>query len=170
MITVAYIRAMAAYNRWQNESLYGAAETLTDEARKLERGAFFGSIHGTLNHILWGDRIWLSRFGAGEPPAQPAAMSETAELIADWPELVAARRACDESIEAWAGTVDPAWLAEEMTWASAALKRDFTKPHWLLIAHMFNHQTHHRGQAHAMLTAAGAKPDDTDIPFMLPPR
>src|SRR3979409_86306 len=66
MITPDYVRTMATYNRWQNENLYGAAEALSDEVRKQQRGAFFGSIHATLNHLVWGDQIWMSRF-AGTP-------------------------------------------------------------------------------------------------------
>ncbi len=165
MISTAYVKSMAAYNRWQNGSLYAAAATLSDAERKQERGAFFGSIHGTLNHIVWGDRIWLSRFTPAPPPAV-SVMAETPNMHPEWDDLVAARNACDDDIEAWALGLDAVWLEGELTWTSAALKREFTKPHWLLTTHMFNHQTHHRGQAHAMLTAAGARPDDTDIPFM----
>ena len=69
MIRAEYARTMAAYNKWQNDSLYGAADTMDDGARKLDRGAFFGSIHGTLNHILWGDRMWMSRFAGSAKPA-----------------------------------------------------------------------------------------------------
>ncbi len=165
MISTDYVRAMAAYNRWQNGSLYDAAGAISDAERKRGRGAFFDSIHGTLSHILWGDQIWLSRFGAVSPPALPA-IGESTELHARWGDLTAARNACDGVIAAWAEDLDPAWLDGELTFTSAALKRDFSKPIWLLVAHMFNHQTHHRGQVHAMLTAAGARPDDTDIPFM----
>lgn len=165
MISVDYVRAMAAYNRWQNGSLYGAAASISDAERKRDRGAFFASIHGTLSHLLWGDQIWLSRFTASPPPALPA-MPETANLYPDWDGLVAARSACDDVITAWVENMDPAWLEGDLIWTSMALKRDFSEPKWLLVAHMFNHQTHHRGQVHAMLTAAGARPDDTDIPFM----
>jgi uncharacterized damage-inducible protein DinB len=168
MISTDYIRTMAAYNRWQNGSLYGAADTLSDAERKQERGAFFGSIHGTLNHLLWGDRIWLSRFGAGEPPPKVSALAQTVDFHAEWQALCAARQECDGVITAWAEAVDPAWLEGEMTWHSPSQGREVSKPHWLLVTHMFNHQTHHRGQVHAMLTAAGARPDDTDIPFMPP--
>ena len=68
MIDVHYVRCMARYNRWQNENLYGAADTLSDAERRGDRGAFFGSIHATLNHLLWADRIWMSRL-AGTPRA-----------------------------------------------------------------------------------------------------
>ncbi len=166
MISTDYVRTMAAYNRWQNGSLYAAAGAISDSERKRQRGAFFGSIHGTLSHILWGDQLWLSRFTstADSPPAV-SAMAETAELHPDWDELVAARNVCNDAIAAWAENMDPAWLDGEMTWTSA-LGREFSQPKWLLATHMFNHQTHHRGQVHAMLTAAGARPDDTDMPLM----
>jgi len=69
MIDVGYVQCMARYNGWQNRSLYGAADTLSDAERRRERGAFFGSIHKTLSHLLWADRIWLSRFTDGRRPA-----------------------------------------------------------------------------------------------------
>ncbi|MDA0231485.1 MAG: DinB family protein [Proteobacteria bacterium] len=166
MISTAYVQTMAAYNRWQNGSLYAAAATLSDAERKLPRGAFFGSIHGTLNHIVWGDRMWLSRFTPAPPPPAVSSMAETPNMHPAWDDLVAARNALDDDIDAWALRLDATWLEGELNWTSAALKREFTKPLWQLVTHMFNHQTHHRGQAHAMLTAAGARPDDTDIPFM----
>ena len=71
MIGTQHAKTMAAYNKWQNTSLYTAAETLDDAARQLDRGSFFNSIHGTLNHILWGDRMWMSRFAGTPKPAQP---------------------------------------------------------------------------------------------------
>ncbi len=75
MITPEYVRTMAAYNRWQNQNLYGAADELSDAQRKEQRGAFFGSIHGTLSHLLWGDQIWMSRF-AGTPRPKAAGIPE----------------------------------------------------------------------------------------------
>ena len=166
MISVEYVRSMAAYNRWQNNNLYSSAGDLLDKDRKLERGAFFGSIHGTFNHILWGDQRWLSRFGAAEPPAMINSMAETAELYSDWQSLVEARNSFDETISDWAFALDSSWLASDINWTSFALGKSFNHPAWLLAVQMFNHQSHHRGQAHAMLTAAGAQPDDTDIAFM----
>ncbi|MEO1325006.1 MAG: DinB family protein, partial [Pseudomonadota bacterium] len=68
MITNDYLRSMARYNRWQNGEIYGAAARLSDGERCKERGAFFGSIHGTLSHLYWADRIWLSRFDLIEVP------------------------------------------------------------------------------------------------------
>ncbi len=165
MISTGYVRTMAAYNRWQNSSLYDAANTISESERKRQRGAFFGSIHATLSHILWGDQMWMSRFTASLPPAA-ATMPASTDMHPRWEDLVTARTTFDNTISAWAEDLDPAWLEGDLTWTSAALNLTASKPKWQLVTHMFNHQTHHRGQIHAMLTAAGARPDDTDIPFM----
>lgn len=164
MITPAYARTMASYNRWQNESLYAAASTLTDAQRKEKRGAFFGSIHGTLNHLLWGDQSWMSRF-AGTPVPKPPSIPASVDMHPDWADLTRERQAFDQVIIAWAERLDPAWLEGDLTWFSASVGRDVTKPKRLLVTHFFNHQTHHRGQVHCMLTQCGAKPGATDMPF-----
>ena len=165
MITPEHVRQMARYNRWQNGSIYGAADTLTDAQRREARGAFFGSIHATLSHLLWGDQIWMSRFSASAAPAA-AGIKQSVEMVPDWGELKAQRVAFDEVITAWAEGLDPVWLEGDLTWYSGAMGRDVSKPKWVLVTHMFNHQTHHRGQVHCLLTQLGAKPDDTDLPFM----
>lgn len=162
MITPEYIRTMAAYNEWQNESVYAAADGLSDTERRRDRKAFFGSIHNTLSHLLWGDQIWMSRF-AGTPAPKSGSIAESVDHVADWADLTRERRSFDGVIREWAERVDRDWLAGSMTWFSAAAGREITAPRRLLVAHMFNHQTHHRGQVHAMLTAAGATPDDTDL-------
>lgn len=164
MITPAYVRAMASYNRWQNENLYSAADTLSDAARKQQRGAFFGSIHGTLNHLLFGDQAWMSRF-AGTPKPKAASIADTVAMHESWGELKRERAAFDRVIIDWAERLDAAWLEGDLTWYSGAMQRDVTKPKALLVVHLFNHQTHHRGQVHCMLTQAGAKPGDTDLCF-----
>ena len=165
MITPAYVRTMAAYNRWQNENLYGAADGLSDSERKAPRGAFFGSIHGTLNHLLWADQTWMSRF-AGTPTPIAKGIRASPGMYEDWAELRRARTAFDETIIGWADSLEAAWLEGDLTWFSGAAGREVTKPKGLLVAHMFNHQTHHRGQAHCLLTQCGVKPGDTDLPFM----
>lgn len=164
MITPEYIQTMAHYNGWQNRSLYAAASTLSDEARQQQRGAFFGSIHGTLSHLLWGDTIWMSRFDGWDAPT--TGIPESADFGGDWPSLVTRRRKADDRILDWAGRVSIADIEGELCWFSGAVQREVCKPRALLFTHFFNHQTHHRGQVHAMLTAAGATPDDTDLPFM----
>ncbi len=161
MIDPAFVQTMARYNAWQNDNLYTAAASLTDEARRQNRGAFFNSIHATFCHLLWGDRMWLSRFAGMPKPSVPG--SESARMIEGWSELFAERRITDALIGEWAATLSPDWLAGDLTWVSGMARREFTRPTALLVMHMFNHQTHHRGQVHAMLTAAGATPHDTDL-------
>jgi uncharacterized damage-inducible protein DinB len=164
MITLAYTRAMADYNRWQNGNLYGAAEALSDAARKEPRGAFFGSIHATLNHLLWADQMWMSRF-AGTPKPKAHNIAESVGMIESWGDLKRERTVFDRVILDWSERLDPAWLEGELTYFSGGAGRELTKPKWLLVTHMFNHQTHHRGQVHCMLTQAGARPETTDLPF-----
>ena len=164
MIDPGYVQRMARYNRWQNENLYGVADTLTDAERRRERGAFFGSIHATLNHLLWGDQIWMSRL-AGSPRPE-GGIPESVSRHAQWSDLKRERGAFDQTIIDWADHLDPAWLAGDLTWYSLAAKTELSNPRWLLVTHMFNHQTHHRGQTHCMLTQAGGKPKDTDLPLM----
>ena len=161
MITPAYIRTMAEYNAEMNRRLYGAAARLSDAERCAPRGAFWGSIHGTLTHILWGDRQWMSRFD--EWPKPPTPIKESAHMIEDFTELRAVREQADADISRWAAKVDDAWLVQDLTWFSGAANREITAPLQLLVTHFFTHQTQHRGQAHAMLTAAGQQTGDTDL-------
>jgi len=164
MIDRAYVQRMARYNRWQNENLYGIADRLSVGERQRERGAFFGSIQKTLNHLLWGDQIWMCRFT--DMPKPEGGIPESVALYADWERLKSERAAFDRKILDWASTVEPDWLAADQTYFSGAIGREVTKPRWVLVTHMFNHQTHHRGQVHCMLTQAGGRPSDTDLPFM----
>ena len=165
MISPEHVRLMARYNAWQNQSLYDAASTLDDAARKADRGAFFGSIHATLSHLLWGDLVWMSRFAGTPRPAAPN-IGASAEMIGNWEELKRERVKTDEAISRWAANIGEDWLGDHLTWYSGAAGREVSKPCWFLVAHFFNHQTHHRGQVHAMLTAAGARPDDTDLFYL----
>jgi uncharacterized damage-inducible protein DinB len=164
MITPGLVRAMAAYNRWQNQNLYGAADGLSDGARKEARGAWFGSIHATLNHLLWADQMWMNRF-AGTPKPKAPSIPQSVAMYESWDDLKRERAAFDRVIIDWGERLDPAWLEGDLTWFSSVLEREMTMPKWLLVTHVFNHQTHHRGQVHCMLTQAGVKPDTTDLPF-----
>ena len=166
MITPAYVRTMAAYNAEMNRRLYGAAGRLSDAERRASRGAFWGSIHGTLTHILWGDRQWMSRFDNWPKPATP--IKKSARMIEDFDALAAARASADADIARWAGKVDEGWLGEDMVWFSGAANREIRAAKGLLVTHFFNHQTHHRGQAHALLTAAGQQTGDTDLFLLVP--
>ncbi len=164
MIDRAYVQRMARYNRWQNENLYGVADRLSDEERRKERGAFFGSIHKTLSHLLWADRIQMSRFT--DVPRPSVGIPESVSLYPDWNALKDERARFDSVIIDWADGIDSSWLAADHTYYSGAINRELTRPRWVLVTHMFNHQTHHRGQVHCLLTQAGGKPHDTDLPFM----
>ena len=164
-MTPEFCRTMARYNAWQNANLYGAAAGLPDDERRRDRGAFFGSIHGTLSHLLWGDTVWMSRFDGWEKP--DSGISGSAALEGDWERLVERRREADARIRDWAGRVTQGWLDADLTFFSGVLGREVSRPAGLCAVHFFNHQTHHRGQVHAMLTAAGARPGDTDL-FVMP--
>jgi uncharacterized damage-inducible protein DinB len=162
--SVAYVATMAAYNAEMNRRIYAAAGRLDEAERRRQRGAFWGSIHGTLNHLVWGDRIWMSRFAGWPAPAEKIRASSG--LIEDFASLTEIRSRMDADIIAWSAQLTDAWLEQEMAWMSAAAGCEIRKPHRLLVTHFFNHQTHHRGQVHAMLTAAGQDTGDTDL-FLL---
>ena len=166
MITPAYVRTMAEYNAEMNRRLYHAAGRLSDAERRAERGAFWHSIHGTLGHILWGDSQWMSRFDDWPRPAVGQRQSD--HFIEDWADLCIARDKGDGDISRWAAKVDEAWLDADLVWFSGAAGREITAPKRLLVTHFFNHQTHHRGQAHALLTAAGQQTGDTDLFLIIP--
>ncbi len=164
MIDLGYVRLMAAYNSEMNRRLYAAADRLTAEQRRADRGAFFGSLQATLSHLIWADRTWMSRF-AGWPKPEGGIPTSTG---LPWEEMKAIRPDLDARIEAWAASLDPSWLEGDLTWFSGATQREMRRPRRILMVHMFNHQTHHRGQAHALITAFGEKTGDTDLPFILP--
>jgi uncharacterized damage-inducible protein DinB len=165
MITPAFVQAMTAYNAEMNRRFYATAARLPDAERRVDRGAFWGSIHGTLCHILWADRVWLARFGVGVAPDLP--LGESARLIEDFEELRDARAAFDGTMIDWAARTTEADFAGDLTWWSGATGREMVKPRALCVMQIFNHQTHHRGQAHALLTARGETTGATDIPFVL---
>ncbi len=167
MIAPAHVQLMARYNRWQNENLYTGADRLSDVERNRDAGAFFGSLHATSAHLLWGDMTWLRRFDPASlaAPALPA-KGEFARLWPEWADLRQRRVAFDARIVAWSETVSEAWLAIDLTWTSSDGSRTTTKPTWVLVTHFFNHQTHHRGQVHCLLTQAGVRPGDTDLMLM----
>lgn len=167
MMTPHYAHTMARYNQWMNEKLYAACERLPDAERKADRGAFFKSVHSTLNHLSWGDSMWLGRFTQGTPLAKDYPKAPIgSDLHEDWEALKTARVAMDADILAWAATVDPAWLARDFSWYSGLTKSTRTRPAWLLVVHMFNHQTHHRGQVTTLLAQCGIDPGDTDLMLM----
>ena len=159
-----YALLMAEYNAWMNGKTYEGCARLSDEERKRDRGAFFKSIHRTLNHLVWGDRAWLARFN-GKTYGPPGPFAGT-DLYDDFEALRAARGEMDQEILTWARGVTQAQLDEPMTWTSKVYGFTQTHPRWVQVVQMFNHQTHHRGQVHAMLTAAGVDIGATDVPLL----
>jgi uncharacterized damage-inducible protein DinB len=171
----AQYRALARYNRWMNDRIYAVCAALPDEDRKRDRGAFFRSIHGTLNHLLLTDRAWLGRLtgdprqaafqdAAGQPIVFTGRLDQ--ELYADFDLLRRERTQTDGVIETWVETLDPERLAAPIryrTTAGVACEH----PLWWAVSHFFNHQTHHRGQVTTLLVQLGQDPGVTDLIALL---
>lgn len=156
-----YFQLMAEYNRWQNQKVYAACARLSDEDRKKDLGAFFKSLHGTLNHLLLADHIWMGRFL--ERPYDFKSLDQ--ELYADFSNLTNSREAMDREILNWVATLNEEKLGSLLTYQSKMAKQPKTLPFWLCAVHMFNHQTHHRGQATTLLFQLGQDVGITDLPF-----
>ncbi len=161
MVSPAHCALMARYNRWMNERLYALCADIPDAERKKDRGAFFKSIHGTLNHLLFGDIVWMGRFQGTATPK-----TIIAELHAGFGELRAAREAMDARILDWTATLTDGWLAAPFTYVSNVDRKSRSMPAWVAVTHLFNHQTHHRGQLTTLLSQLGIDPGVTDLPFM----
>jgi len=155
---IEHLRLMAAYNRWMNEKLYALCATLSEEERRRDRNAFFRSIHGTLNHLLLTDRGWLGRF-RGEPWTF---RSLDQELYADFDELRRERAQTDAEIESFVASLTAERLAEDFRYTNYA-GTTFTHPLGPAVVHLFNHQTHHRGQLTTLLVQADVDPGVTDL-------
>lgn len=163
------VRGFAKYNRDFNLSLFNQLAGLSENERKRDMGAFFGSIHDTLNHILLADRIWLGRFAKAIPDMSALRNAELIheflslrqELYSDFGELLRERQATDQVIADWVEELTDELLAQSMRYSNS--KGQIREhPVWLAVAHMFNHQTHHRGQVTALLYQLGHDPGVTD--------
>jgi uncharacterized damage-inducible protein DinB len=153
---------MADYNAWANARLYRMAGQLADEHYRRDVGAYFKSLHGTLNHIMVADRIWMYRLtGVGKHPTK---LNEI--LFDDLSSLAAARRDEDQRIIAYVESLSDSQLDE--IWAYRMLNgTSRQQPRREILAHLFNHQTHHRGQAHGILTLLGVQePEGLDLLLM----
>ena len=161
MNATTYATGMAAYNAWMNEKIYACAAELSDEERKRDLGAFFGSVHLTLNHLYIVDEAWLQRFAV-----EPVSMtSPREERYTDFDELRQARCLLDRRISAWAARITDESTAAPFRFKSVAYQRDLVFPGWAVVVQMFNHQTHHRGQVTTLLKQLGKDPGITDFPF-----
>ena len=166
---------MGEYNEWMNAKLYDAAERVPQEELARDRGAFFGSIIGTLNHLVVTDTIWLKRFAAhpSNPKAldpvralpQPTALNEI--VFTDLARLSQRRNAIDAAIKAWAAALTQADLDHVLHYANTKGVKS-QKRFSNLVMHLFNHQTHHRGQATTLLFQAGQDVGVTDLLALIP--
>jgi uncharacterized damage-inducible protein DinB len=150
---IPHHRMLADYNAWANRRLYNAVAALSDEDYRAERGAFFGSVHRTLNHLLVADRIWMRRFTGDGPTYSDLG----AVLCEQFDELRRERDAEDARIVAWVGGLDDKRLTGAFTYRPVTNPTEITQPLAPALAHLFNHQTHHRGQAHCLLTVIGGR-------------
>ncbi|MBI1397510.1 MAG: DUF664 domain-containing protein [Betaproteobacteria bacterium] len=166
---------MADYNRWMNDRMYDSAGTLDDAALSADRGAFFGSILGTLNHLAVADTIWLQRFA--EHPASftelrplldfPRPSSLRVAVASDLAALRAYRHRLDDILVRWAAELTADHLASEFSYANTAGVVS-TRHFGSVLQHFFNHQTHHRGQASTLLFQAGVDVGVTDLLALIP--
>jgi uncharacterized damage-inducible protein DinB len=142
-------KMLAGYNSWANQRLYDAAQKMSDSGYRDERGAFFGSVHGTLNHLLVADRIWLKRFGVRDEA--PTTLNTI--LFENLTDLRVARDAEDATIESWISGLSDADLTSVVSYRTMVNPDPIRQPMNAALTHFFNHQTHHRGQVHALMTA-----------------
>lgn len=165
MIDPRYVRTMARYNSWQNAQLMPVLQAMPLEDLKRDRGGFFGGLLETANHLLWADMLWMSRFDPSveAPEADLAGSPSIHPTASAWS---AARFHLDGKIRFWADGLRALDLKQELTWFSSVANKTMTASLEMCIAHFFNHQTHHRGQLHAMLTAAGCKAPVSDLLLM----
>ena len=164
MMSPDYFQTLARYNSWANTRIYDAAAELPDTAYRAPRpAAYFTSLQGTLNHILVGDLIWMGRFEGVEP--RLASLDKP--LHEELGPLRAAREAEDRRIEAYTDALTPEAIAGDLSFRLIVRPEDMTMPLWQALAHLFNHQTHHRGQAHALLKEAGVEPPSLDLVMYL---
>ena len=152
-------RGLARYNTWMNERMYALIANLPDEQRRRDMGAFFGSIHRTLNHILWGDRIWLGRFTGTPCTVAPYG----ADTYGEFATLEKERERTDTEILAWAGALRLEWFATTLEYRGSADGRLRALPSWVAAAQLFQHATHHRGQLTTLLKQAGKDIGVTDL-------
>jgi uncharacterized damage-inducible protein DinB len=153
---------MAAYAVWMNGKLIAKASALSDAERKRDLGAFFKSLHATLDHVNYGDMAWLARLGGGDAPPVPLG----GVLDENWTDLVARRAALDAALRRYAESATEAALAAAHTYTSSVDGKTRTLPVWVLATHMINHGTHHRGQATTLLKQLGVDPGETDLPWL----
>ncbi len=158
-----HFQMMAGYGAWANQRLIAASRTLAADAYFLDRGAFFGSIHGTLNHILVGDRIWFGRITGVDSGLTDlgAQLFDTLEGVA------AARESEDRRISQVIDDMDAAALGGSLTYSPILNPTTLVTPMSQVLTHVFNHATHHRGHVHGLLSQAKIEPPALDLIYYL---
>ena len=156
---------LARYNAWMNAQLFAVTEGLSRADWHRARGLFHGSIHATLDHLVYADLAFLSRL-TGDPAEAPR-LGETVHESRT--ALRRARSELDQRLLLWCRTLEPDWLQGSLRWRSQVDGALRTRPRWAVLLHVFNHHTHHRGQVTAALTALGLDYGSTDLPFLDPP-
>ncbi|MGB3509906.1 MAG: DinB family protein [Microcoleaceae cyanobacterium] len=159
MNTTDYFQRLSQYNQWMNEKNYQICASIPDAMRREDKGAFFNSIHGTLNHILLADKLWLSRFQNYTFEFE----SLRQELITEFDLLWEERQKTDQEIHNYINSLTAEKLVESLTFTSRSQKRECTFPLWHLLLHFFNHQTHHRGQLTTLISQCSKDFGVTDL-------
>lgn len=169
----AQYEALARYNRWMNERVYTLADAMGDDARRRDVGAYFGSIHRTLNHLLLADRAWMLRFTGDDDRYASRDPSGTVievrslgqELYASFDALRRERARTDSDIEAWVASLTAERLEGTLRYSRAG--KEYEHPLWWAVGHLFNHQTHHRAQVGTLMKQMGHDPGVTDLISLL---
>lgn len=159
MSTLDVFKTFAQYNRWMNERLYAVCAEIPDAERKRDRGAFFESMHGTLNHLLLADKLWLGRF-LGEPFSVD---SLDQELYGDFDAMRAERERTDAVIIDYVNNLDEAAIDAEFRFTTMVNPAEHAYVLRHVLQQFFNHQTHHRGQLTTLISQAGYEPGVTDL-------
>jgi uncharacterized damage-inducible protein DinB len=170
-----HICLMAEYNQWMNQKLYEVASTLSEELLAENKGAFFGSIIGTLNHIMVGDIAWLKRFALHLSthqelnPIRELAQPKALDIIIhdNFSDLKASRVLLDDIFTKFANSLTEAELSESVSYRNMKGVAS-TKNLFSLMMHVFNHQTHHRGQISTLLSQSGVDIGVTDLAVIIP--
>jgi uncharacterized damage-inducible protein DinB len=168
-----HFQMLARYNRMANERIYEVCAQLCDEERRKQRAGSFGSIHALLNHLLLGDRIWMARFIAASDASRPRGAGHTtpplnAILFENFDDLRRARTAKDAAIETFFDSLHDDVCDQSFTYVNNQGK-DHVEPALVAFSHFFNHQTHHRGQIHVMLSQTEVAPPSLDLHRIINP-
>ena len=161
-MSLAQVKVLAEYNQWMNNKLYDVCEKLPDRERKLDRGAFFKSIHGTLNHLLVADKVWLGRF-----ENEPFIVDGLDQILFEnFIELRQERQVTDHRINQWVASLTEDILNQPFHFKTIVNPINRTCTLWMAVTHFFNHQTHHRGQLTTLLNQCNADSGVTDLLYL----